>query len=91
MILRYKSLHSKCLFFDALSSAYIFFDEVEISLTRHLAPLDNCKLEVRIKKYLRSAIFLIPGGHIVRISRDIFDHKDHASRLGSFPCLHCSR
>ena len=60
---------------DALSNAAIFsiFDEVEISLTKHLAPVNNRKPEVKLKKFC--AIFVIPGVHIVRISRDISDHK----------------
>ena len=52
---------------------FFVFDEVEISLTRHLAPVKKPETGSETQKVY--AIFVITGVHIVGIRRDIFDHK----------------
>ena len=52
---------------------FFVFDEVEISLNRHLAPVKNQETGSETQKVY--AIFVITGVHIVGIRRDIFDHK----------------
>ena len=52
---------------------FFVFDEVEISLTRHLAPVKKPETGSETQKVY--AIFVITGVHIVGIRRHIFDHK----------------
>ena len=70
------SLHIKNVYFSMLFLMHPFFfvfDEVEISLTRHLAPVKKPETGSETQKVY--AIFVITGVHIVGIRRDIFDHK----------------
>ena len=66
-----KNVH--LLMFFRTHSFVLVFDEVEISLTRHLAPVQKPETGSETQKV--SGRFMIPGVHIARIRWDIFDHK----------------
>ena len=54
-------------------SFFLVFDEVEISLTRHLEPVQKPETGSETRKV--SGRFMIPGVHIARIRWYIFYHK----------------